>query len=531
MNTSINGITSRDIYVLSAAATGAAINRADDISEIKSYLLFGGSAMALPTVLKGAKALAYDFPIWTYNNYGNYKTALLNKYNSTIGKTNIYKINRNALKGNFINTVNDKYLQGQLKAASLRGYDINALEAEKRNLERLSKLFEKKESDKIISKAGRSLKRNANKRALITNANNFQKAEIYKETNRLLAEANGLKGKELAAKLKEIKIAETKAKIAVQQAKAAGTIKSTTKVGRAASWIKTKTGARALQTKVLEGTLSSNTAVRTVAKGVKAGGGMFLISAAMEAPNVVKTYKELGGKKGTKQLAKSTAKVAAETAGFIVGTKVAGIAGAKIGATIGTAIGGPVGTAIGAVVGGAIGVIGGLLGSWLFGKATKAVVGEDELVKAKKEQAEALAAEIKKNPELQTEVALTAKEQLESGNITSEKDANDVIASFNNVAEYELRKQKQEQPALENDYQNNLTGKASNQRVTTDSGLNALLTLASGNFSNNYNTMNLTNYTPYKNVISNSFMNPFMPNFMSKINYFNQFMRYNNPAA
>ena len=94
-----------------------------------------------------------------------------------------------------------------------------------------------------------------------------------------------------------------------------------------------------------------------------------------------------------------------------------------------------------------------------------------------------------------------------------------------------MRKQKQEQPALENDYQNNLTGKASNQRVTTDSGLNALLTLASGNFSNNYNTMNLTNYTPYKNVISNSFMNPFMPNFMSKINYFNQFMRYNNPAA
>lgn len=537
----INGVTSRDLYVLSAAATGAAINRADNSDELKSYLLFGGGAMALPTAFKGAKAIGYDFPVWAYHNYGNYIPALQTKYNSTIGQTNLYSANRNALKGNFWSTVNNTYLNSQLKAANIPAYDLKALETEQKNLKRLSKVLEKNGNDNFRQAVGRSIKRASNKRAIVTNANNIKKAEIYKETERLLKEAQGLKGDALAAKLKEAKIAETNAKIAVQKAKAAGEITHSTKIGRAASVIKTKSGARALETKVLEGTLSKNAAVRTVAKSVKAGGSMFIISAAMEAPNVVKTYKELGTKSGNKQLAKSTAKVAAETAGFVVGTKVAGIAGAKIGAAVGTAIGGPIGTAVGAVVGGAIGIIGGLLGSWLFGKATKAVVGEDELVKAKKAETDALAASAKEDPELQAAIALKAKEQLENGNIATEKDANDVIESFNKVAETYSQTADANSEKAEDLY--SATSPAQNTTPTvskeTDNGLNALFSMASGNFTsrnagNSYTPMFQSNYTnPFaqNNMYGMNYFNPFMQNNMYGMGYFNPFMQYYNPAA
>ena len=528
MSTNINGVTNRDLYVLSAAATGAAINRADDSAELKSYLLFGGGAMALPTVFKGAKAIGYDFPVWAYHNYGNYIPALQSKYNSTIGQTNLYSANRNALKGNFWSTANNTYLNSQLKAANIPVYDLKALKTEQKNLKRLSKVFEKNGNDNLSQAVGRSIKRASNQRAIVTNATNIKKAEIYKETDRLLKEAQGLKGDALAAKLKEAKIAETKAKIAVQKAKAAGEITHSTKIGKAASWVKTKSGARAIETKVLEGTMSQNAAVRTVAKSVKAGGSMFIISAAMEAPNVVKTYKELGTKSGNKQLAKSTAKVAAETAGFVVGTKVAGIAGAKIGATVGTAIGGPIGTAVGAVVGGAIGVIGGLLGSWLCSKATKAVVGEDELDKAKKEQVAALVKESENNPELQAEIALAAKEQLESGNITSEKDANDVIESFNKVAETYSQTQDPDIVNLEDTYitlpsESNAT--ASNPKET-DNGLNALFAMANGNFTSGSSIGN--SYMP---MYSFNYINPFMQNNLYGMNYTHPFTQYYNPAA
>lgn len=539
MSTNINGVTNRDIYVLSAAATGAAINRADNSAELKSYLLFGGGAMALPTAFKGVKSLAVDLPVWTYNNYGDYRKALQEKYNSTIGKTNLYKNNRDLLKGNFKNAVNENYLQGQLKSIRVPEYNISSLETERRNLERLGKVFEKKESDTLIQSMGRALKRNSNKNALVTNANNLKKAEIYSETNRLLAEAQSLKGKDLAAKLDEIKIAETRAQIAVKKAKASGEITRASKLGKTASLIKTKTGVRTLETKVWEGTLSKNTAVKTLAKGAKAGGAMFAISAAMEAPTVVKTYKELGTKSGNKQLAKSTAKVAAETAGFIVGTKVAGIAGAKIGAAVGTAIGGPIGTAVGAVVGGAIGVIGGLLGSWLCGKATKAIVGEDELDKAKKQQAEALAKESENNPELQAEIALAAKEQLENGNITSEKDANDVIESFNKVAETYSQTQDLGTPSTEDVYSTIPTKPyvASIDSKETDDGLNALYAMANGNFTsgnigNYYTPIFSFNYNnPFIPMFQNNYSNSIMQNNILGMNYFNPFRQYYNPAA
>ena len=166
--------------------------------------------MALPTAFRAGKAVIWDLPKWGIQNYGNYKPALQNVYNNTIGQTNIFAQNRQALKGNFWNTVNNTYLQGELKKTSVPDFDTSTPQGAK-------------------------------------------KAEIYKDVKKLTNEAKNLKGKELAAKIDEIKIAQTKAKIAENQAKAAGEITRNSAAGKAASWVKTKTGVRALENKVLEG--------------------------------------------------------------------------------------------------------------------------------------------------------------------------------------------------------------------------------------------------------------------------------------
>ena len=482
MSNYINGVSERDLYVLSAAATGAAINRASDADELKSYLLFGGGLMALPTAYRAGKALVWDLPKWGYNNYGNYKPALQKVYNNTIGQTNIFAANRAPLKGKFWDAVNNNYLQGELKKVQVSAFQ------------------------------------------------DAKKAEIYKDVTKLTNEAKNLQGKELAAKLDEIKIAQTKAKIAENNAKAAGEITKSTTFGKAASWVKTKTGVRAIENKVLKGTISSNKAIKVISKGAKAGGAMAVISAVVEAPNVVKTYKELGAKKGTKQLGKSAVKVAADTAGFAIGAKVGGIAGAKIGATIGTCIGGPIGTAVGGAVGAIIGIAGGLLGSWLAGKAARAVVGKDELEIAQEEQTKKLAEAAKENPELQAELAINASENLQAGNVASEKDAQDiaksiekVTASLNNTPN---NLQTIDTPAGNKTNTPQLTGS-----YTADAGLNALFALAQGKFNYGYNSFNPFNnqfMMPYMSTpfMGNTMFNPFMNNF------YNPFMmNYGNLAA
>ena len=483
MSNYINGVTERDLYVLSAAATGAAINRASDAEELKNYLLFGGSLMALPTAFRAGKAVIWDLPKWGIQNYGNYKPALQNVYNNTIGQTNIFAQNRQALKGNFWNTVNNPYLQGELKKTSVPDFDTSTPQGAK-------------------------------------------KAEIYKDVKKLTNEAKNLKGKELAAKIDEIKIAQTKAKIAENQAKAAGEITRNSAAGKAASWVKMKTGVRALENKVLEGTISGNKAIRTIAKGAKAGGAMAAISLVAEAPTVVKTYKELGTKKGTKQLGKSVVKVAADTAGFAIGAKVGGIAGAKIGATIGTCIGGPIGTAVGGAVGAIIGIAGGLLGSWLAGKAARAVVGKDELEIAQEEQTKQLAEEAANNPELQAELALKAQENLENGNVASEEDAVEIAQSVNRVAEAVTGTQT-------GGYTSPQFGGAttSTNPFTMDAGLSALFALADGKINNNYGYMNFGTQTfnPFMYNTFNTMQNPFSMPFGTTYNPF--MMNYGNLAA
>ncbi len=450
-------LTYNDYLNLARCATGAAANRADSAEELQTILVGGGIFMAAPMAFKAGKGLIWDAPKYFCHN--GYK----NIWNDTFGKTNLNSQVRAGLKGNFLNTVNQNYFT----------YRYNTL----------------------------------------LNSNSSEVKELAED-------AKNLTGKRQAAKIRQAEKAATKAKIATNNAKAAGTIKSSTRLGRAASYVKTKTGARALENKVLQGTLSKNAVVRNASKLVKGGGGMAVISAAIETPEVYKTYKELGAAKGTKQLVKSAVNVAAETAGYVVGAKVGAIAGAKIGATVGTCIGGPIGTAIGGAIGTVVGVASGLLGSWLFGKASRAIVGKNEREIHKEKQAQELAKAAKNDTKIQTELITKATEKLQNGEVASEKIANDTIKSYNKVV-------------------NNLNGECAtetNNKVqtvsfkqqcttekTNDNGLFALSVLAgkvSQPVNNPFTGTTMFNPTLAFNPFAQNYLTPFMYNpFMYNTGY------------
>lgn len=163
-----------------------------------------------------------------------------------------------------------------------------------------------------------------------------------------------------------------------------------------------------------------------VGKIVKGNGGFALISLAFEAPNIYKTYKELGADRGHKQLLKSAAIVGAETAGYAVGAKV----GASAGAAIGTAICPGIGTAVGAVAG----VLVGLAGSWLAGKGMRAIVGKDELQKAKEDQARRIALQVSTHPEYLDKVMAKAGDKLLSEDAEANPDTQIALQAFRNIA-------------------------------------------------------------------------------------------------
>ena len=101
--------------------------------------------------------------------------------------------------------------------------------------------------------------------------------------------------------------------------------------------------------------------------------GMLILSGAVELFTEVRpAFKELGVKKGLKQLAKSAVKVVGDTFGYVAGSQLGTAAGslagafaaAKIAAITGTAVAPGVGTVIGSLCGFACG----LLGSWAVRK-------------------------------------------------------------------------------------------------------------------------------------------------------------------
>lgn len=336
---------------------------------------------------------------------------------------------------------------------------------------------------------------------------------IRSEAQRAIRSGNYGKLKEL----EELKaVTDYNVKLAKNAAQPAG------KIGKTVKGIKDKSGITKLTT-LNKKALANSSAYRSASKLVKGGGGMALISAAIETPNVYQTYKTLGTKAGNKQLAKSAVNVAAETAGWIVGAK----AGASLGAAIGSVVPG-VGTAVGAV----IGVACGLLGSWVFGKASRAIVGKDELEIAQEEQADQLALEAEKDPELKQELALAAAERLASEGEELSEDGKIAAKSLDKVIQ---ESENTEFSAVEPGTQ------TQKKYVKMDSGLEALYALAGDSlYSTSFNINYSLNpqYSHMYNGFNSIFNNPFMVNnqYMFpnqfQMNYFNPFFQqYNGFAA
>ena len=206
-------------------------------------------------------------------------------------------------------------------------------------------------------------------------------ADKYKDVRRLLEEAQTLKGDALKVATKNIEIAQAQAQYEAHLAKITGEIKPKTALGKAKRFVAKKTGASALKSKYLKAHITSPK-LRTLSKGMKGGNALFaVVSAGVAGLEVYNTYQALGTKSGNKQLVKSTINTAADVGGWILGAKAGAVAGAAIGSLIPVPV---VGTVVGAIVG--VGC--GLLGSWLAGKAARAVTGPSEFELAEKKQAE-----------------------------------------------------------------------------------------------------------------------------------------------
>lgn len=142
---------------------------------------------------------------------------------------------------------------------------------------------------------------------------------------------------------------------------------------------------------------------------------------------VIPTFKELGAKKGVKQVGKSAVKVTANAAGYV--------AGAKLGSTIGTAICPGIGTAVGA----AVGFIGGMIGSFVAGKIADSVVGKNEREIANEQKEKSSVRQISKDNDKIKELQLAALQRIQeeaamNGGELSE-DSKLVLEAIENIGE------------------------------------------------------------------------------------------------
>lgn len=195
------------------------------------------------------------------------------------------------------------------------------------------------------------------------------KAGYYNEVKNLIAEARNAKsGAELKAKLKEIHEALAKADAKVNIDIQKGVIKPTGKLGKAAHWVKSKTGVYSIKKSLLKSARGGK-ALRMAAKGFKGAGVFALFEGLFEVGDIYEGYKK-DRATGNRQLAKSATKVGASVLGYAAGS-------AATGAVIGSVCPG-----IGNVVGGILGFIGGVavgaVSGWLANKATKKVLGESQ---------------------------------------------------------------------------------------------------------------------------------------------------------
>ena len=202
----------------------------------------------------------------------------------------------------------------------------------------------------------------------------------YDKVRQLIQDSKGLKGQDLLNKQKEINQALADAKLTVAQGKAtAGSAMApTSKVGKAVQWVKDKTGITKANLAIKTSAANGGKAAKLLTKAPKGTPATTLIALALEAPTVVKTYKQLGAGKGTKQLLKSTAIAGAGVAGYALGSMA-------LGAAVGSVV--PIaGTAVGAVVG----LVGGLLGAWGADTLARKLLPSELELAAQKEADEAM---------------------------------------------------------------------------------------------------------------------------------------------
>lgn len=121
----------------------------------------------------------------------------------------------------------------------------------------------------------------------------------------------------------------------------------------------------------------------------EAGTFMLVLEGGMETvTNVIPTFKQLGFKKGMKQLGRSAAKTVSSVAGWVLGS----VAGSKLGNVLGAAIGN---NKAGAVIGAIAGKVGsyavGTIGQHYAVRGVEKVLGKSELEQAKEQDAVKLA--------------------------------------------------------------------------------------------------------------------------------------------
>ena len=130
----------------------------------------------------------------------------------------------------------------------------------------------------------------------------------------------------------------------------------------------------------------------------EAGTFMLVVEGGVEAvTNVIPTFKQLGFKKGMKQLGRSVVKTITSVAGWVAGS----VLGSKLGSVVGAAVGN---NKIGAVVGAVASKVGsyavGTIGQHYARKGADKVLGKSELEKAQVEQAQLIAEAAQNDPEV-----------------------------------------------------------------------------------------------------------------------------------
>lgn len=191
-------------------------------------------------------------------------------------------------------------------------------------------------------------------------------------------------------------------------------------------------------TKLTQGVNNLATKSPVFSKGLDAyrnenGTLMLALEGGMEtAFNVVPTFKQLGFKKGMKQLAKSAVKTVMSVAGWVAGSAI----GSKLGTVASAALGGnnKVCTILGSVLRTVSSYVGGTIAQHFTSKGAQKIVGESELDKNKKEQAQILAEASQEDGEVFNAMLEQVAVRLSSEDETN-PEAQEIAQSLSNIIE------------------------------------------------------------------------------------------------